>query len=221
MARGYGLTDISKSKRRPPREAQSEAEKTVHYWWYEYLRANVDYCMCCETNGASGVKELRKTYSHFGDVRSGDYLEWWEATGKKLFEVVPPAVKLYEQGVPLKGPHVLIAIPLELPMNESVDQLRTLLSRAVQFHREKIDARIAPRYVIEAGITPAQLQLNLQLYKAKLANPNGGWAMWAESAGLTHLEPVVLKKDVSRRIRIAQQIVAYAGKGVFPKYDKR
>jgi hypothetical protein len=49
-------------------------QRSPYYWWWAYLRRNIDYLDCCE-NGGNG--RLAWLYADFGDVRSDDFRTWW------------------------------------------------------------------------------------------------------------------------------------------------
>lgn len=63
-------------------------ERSVYYWWWQYLRRNKRYLKCC---AGSGEGSLATLYADFGDVRSGDFRDWWETgnRGAYLFAELP------------------------------------------------------------------------------------------------------------------------------------
>lgn len=58
-------------------------QRSPYYWWWAYLRRNVDYIRCCENGGAG---ELAALYSDFGDVREDNFHDWW-TVGSKGFNL--------------------------------------------------------------------------------------------------------------------------------------
>ena len=55
-------------------------ERSVFYWWWQYLRRNKEYIECCENDGNGKLANL---YKDFGDVRSNDFRAWWGGTSKR------------------------------------------------------------------------------------------------------------------------------------------
>jgi hypothetical protein len=55
---------------------------SVYYWWWQYLKRNVDYIQTCNEGGSGPCSKL---YLDFGDVRGDHFATWWRAKGKYLF----------------------------------------------------------------------------------------------------------------------------------------
>jgi hypothetical protein len=51
--------------------------ESPYYWWYMFLRLNLDYEKTCKSNGTGSYKEL---YEDFGDVYKKSFKEWWSDT---------------------------------------------------------------------------------------------------------------------------------------------
>lgn len=45
-----------------------------YYWWFMFLRLNVDYKATCEANGTGKCAEL---YKDFGDIHNLNFKQWW------------------------------------------------------------------------------------------------------------------------------------------------
>jgi len=45
-----------------------------YYWWFMFLRLNVDYKATCKAKGKGKCAEL---YRDFGDVHKASFKEWW------------------------------------------------------------------------------------------------------------------------------------------------
>jgi hypothetical protein len=52
---------------------ESAWQKSIYYWWWAYLKRNMEYLECCENNGEGKLANL---YADFGDVRGDDFKEW-------------------------------------------------------------------------------------------------------------------------------------------------
>ena len=70
--RGAGLINFPYS----PPTITEDVKVSVYYWWWEYLKRHSGYQTTCEQNGQA---EYSKLYADFGDVRGGDFWEWWKS----------------------------------------------------------------------------------------------------------------------------------------------
>jgi hypothetical protein len=52
----------------------SHWQRSVYYWWYEYLKRNTEYQKTCLQKGKGKCSEI---YKHFGDVNVLNFKEWW------------------------------------------------------------------------------------------------------------------------------------------------
>lgn len=68
-------------------------EASPYYWWFQYLKRNVDYLACCERGGEG---KHAKLYLDWGDVRTDDFIEWFDAYGTGLFREPHVPSKLTE-----------------------------------------------------------------------------------------------------------------------------
>lgn len=189
---------------------KSSWETTVYYWWWSYLKRNTDYVTCCESSGRGKLGQL---YKDFGDVRSGDFKQWWthkmgsETRGSFLFAEpsVEESVKTLQQGerAPSSKEALTVVFPLNFPKRFLERRFKTLLGvvhkgrRGVQLARNS-----KARYRIKGQPNIPSLAQGLMVYDAlleakrlKLRKPY--WQI-AQELKLTPLETRVSKTDSKR-----------------------
>jgi hypothetical protein len=133
----------TKSKPAP----KSAWENTVYYWWWAYLKRNVDYLACCESGGAGKLASL---YADFGDVRGDDFKAWWtskvegESRGAYLFAEpsVESSVKVLKGGEQAanEAEVLTVSLPLSFPKRFLERRFKAILSEA---HKGKRGVQLA------------------------------------------------------------------------------
>lgn len=77
----------------------SHVKVSVYYWWYEYLKRNVDYRNTCQNKGIGKCSAL---YDLFGDVHDISFRQWWtkDDRGAVLFaEPFTPTIRLIDPDI--------------------------------------------------------------------------------------------------------------------------
>jgi len=95
-------------------------QRSVYYWWFEYLKRNEGYRDTCKMHGVGNYAEL---YTLFGDVHANDFKAWWTESGRgvKLFAEPVASYELIELQQPISVSSVVnpdlvyLQVPLNLP----------------------------------------------------------------------------------------------------------
>ena len=147
-------------------------QRTVFYFWWEFLRRHEGYKDCCERGGSG---KYRKLYQDFGDVHEFDvFWKWWrvriasagnglDENGKKripnrgeyLF-AEPPArfITKADRVSNTRSDTLTVNIPLEVRTPQLVQQLRKLLN----VHQDRVrDARSVSRALYPVAIASPKL----------------------------------------------------------------
>ena len=215
-----------------------------YYWWWQYLRRNVDYLACCE---AGGKGELANIYADFGDVRDDDFKKWWIGgnRGALLFGEKPLGISLEE----LKSPSdwdptwpsdrvMVVAVPMEMLKRDLQRYFGQLLKKRHKGERGRkalsdSDASTA-RYPLMRNLTVRALERQLSVYDAVIASKTSpkritlamiGQALKLVPTAMPHRHDNiyeaaekrnVMGATVSRYFKEAERIIANTAKGQFP-----
>ena len=49
---------------------------SIYYWWWAFLKRNIDYAKTCKQLGRGKSAEL---YKDFGNIFKSDFLTWWRS----------------------------------------------------------------------------------------------------------------------------------------------
>ena len=149
-------------------------ENTVYYWWWAYLKRNLDYLACCESGGAGKLASL---YGDFGDVRGDDFKAWWvfkiegESRGAYLFAEpsVESSVKVLRKGeqAASEAEVLTVSLPLSFPKRFLERRFKAILSEAHKGKRGVQLARISKaKYRFEGQPNIPALKQGLMVYDA-------------------------------------------------------
>lgn len=209
---------------------------SVYYWWFEYLRRNVDYLETCERGGVGKCSDV---FGHFGDVRSIDFKTWWTEgdRGAVLFAEPPtPTIRVIspgggEQTGIQRENTVLIEVPLDLPITYLVRNFRQVVSKVHEGRKgRRQSAASRAMYVPTGRIDVAFLETALSVWDARNDNPKTPLWQIAQDlrlGGVNRLKDSdspsealdkknVLAATASRYYRKASLLIHNAGEGTFP-----
>ena len=208
---------------------------TVYYWWWAYLKRNVDYLETCSNNG---VGTCATAYNDFGDVRGDDFKAWWSQGGRGLHLFAEPraedSMRLLEtdEKALSREEALTVSIPLYLPRKLIERRFKQLLDAHHTGKRgRQLAKRSKARYRIQGQPNVPALRLGLQIYDYKQSNPHLAlWEIGNAIPGVLRVqkinvgdgrEDLLLKKralaaTVSRYLRRVHESVQGAGLGVFP-----
>lgn len=214
----------------------SHWQRSVYYWWYEYLKRNTEYQKTCLQKGKGKCSEI---YKHFGDVNVLNFKEWWTENDRGAVLFANPLQHaicvLNNERVekpPLKKDNVLILeIPMDLPINHLIKQIRKIISKN---HSGKRGVRhgSSSKALFQASgkIDVLFLRIALSCWDARRENPKKPlWKIGQEcgiggrnritqsdtSATITDKKNI-LGATVSRYIRKANRMIKLTGEGRFP-----
>ena len=232
----------NKANPRPLKDQQV----SPYYWWWAYLKRNVEYIACCERGGKG---KLSKLYADFGDVRGDDFKLWWSENerGRQLFaepQSVHEVIELKSKDEWLdewnSESTMIIALPLEWNKRALHKRLIALIKKRHKRGRGKLAMRGKETsdalYPIARNSNVNSLKIGLAVYEAvESRNKEGKKSTYYEigvslklvrTALPTALELKSGKRDagsvnsmtvaVSRHYGRAKQVIANVAKGVFP-----
>lgn len=212
----------------------------MYYYWYLYLKQNTDYQETC-INGGKGP--CSKLYDDFGDIYNVDFKAWW-MDRRHLF-AEPPAVWPQANGKQASTPQIAhFTVDLTKKRSRILDEMRSLLTvMQDELAQERVES--AARYPVATNPVLNSLQAHLVTWEFRKMNPDVHPAQIADMAGVRvnhvvdgvtveiarinkiDVEPIVSEirlrklKAVSRHIKVAEQYIENAGKGVFPVRHSR
>jgi hypothetical protein len=163
---------------------------SVYYWWYEYLRRNIDYKKTCNLQGKGG--KCTKLYEQFGNVHEGDFKSWWTSDdrGAILFADPPTpnisvikSVELHSDF--LSGKNIVLNVPLNLPVTFLVKNFRKILVKHHTGKRGHTQARMSTaRFVPRGKVDVGFLEIALLVWDEKTANPKKPLWQIAQDVGI-------------------------------------
>jgi len=210
-------------------------KRSVYYWWYEYLRRNLNYRNTCARGGKG---KLAKLYKDFGDITTLDFKMWWSMNdrGATLFaEPVRPSIQLVSDSTVNskadQADSLVLRVPLNLPINFLVKSFREIVAK---HHKGRRGIRSAigtnALYKATGKIDVQFLEIALMVWDAREAEPKK--PLWQIAQDLRIGGPnrilasdppsvVTDKKNTlaaltSRYYRKANQMIANTALGRFP-----
>jgi len=216
-------------------------QRSVYYWWWEYLRRNQAYRLVCEKGGRVTNGILRRLYADFGNVHDVSFYEWWSEgrRGAELFANPRhhATVEVLQSGSVVSSDERLITIsmPLTLPkrfLKKKVDSILEAVHpsrRGVQYAKQS-----QAKYRYRAQPNVASLRSTLAVYDAIMLSRSEAmktpyWKIAVDlnlaasshpldgdSASVLTAKKVVLSATVGRMYKRALKMIDNAGKGVFP-----
>ena len=154
----------------------SPIQKSVFYYWYEFLRRNTDYKKTCKNNGKG---KLAKLYKDFGNVHANDgkndldsFWIWWKKHAY-LFaqDSSRRIVEMKDVTHPNEDADLVISVPLELSRSEIKRQFQHMLNK----HEKRAEtARAADTAPYPVYTKPVVMKLHqvLAIYDAVTADPD-------------------------------------------------
>lgn len=218
-------------------------QNTVYYWWWAYLKRNVDYIACCDSGGKGKLAQL---YADFGDVRGDDFKAWWttkrngEDRGAYLFAEpsVESSVKVLKEGekAPGETEALTLSLPLNFPKRFLERRFKTLLS---EVHKGKRGIQLArtskAKYRFEGQPNIPALKQGLMVYDALkelegvkpkkpqwlIAQelrivPKSMWVEQTDTTGVAAGKKNVLTAIVGRYKKRVSQAIFKTTSGIFP-----
>ena len=224
---------------------------SVYYYWWEYMRRNERYRLICEWHAARDDVQLstatefeRQLYADFGDVHGTDFREWWV----QHFQLFASG-QIVSVTTDVTGEPVEEITTLHIAGRMEALTVPKLFTQATAFHYvDEILIRyreVSAKYGAWGRYVLPTLQTHLDVWDAKLANPNAHDADIADLAGLVvahgydEAEITRMKADglmvkdldravrrakqlaVQRHLRIARQYIDNLMTGWFPMRSKR
>ena len=229
-------------KPRPP----SGWERSVYYWWWEYLRRHVGYRRCCERGGVGAYSAL---YRDFGDVHATDFKAWWSSSvggrerGVVLFAEPNAPLELREIGssdewdTSWSAETVLVAaVPLSQSKRHLQRRFAALLAKRHKGRRGRPNTKTsAAKYPVYRKFSVPALRQMLAVYDLRKAEAGLTLAEIGQrlrlvkrampSKGDTPKDAAakrnVLNTTVGRYLKHAAAIIANTGRGNFPQATQK
>jgi len=144
---------------------------SVYYWWWEYLRRNVEYQIASKSTDKGRFAALFEDFGVLGD----DFKTWWSERGVHLF-AEPPAeetVRVLEQGEIVPNGTLTITFPLNLPKKHLEKRFKELLMKEHQGKRGRQMAKLSQaRYRFKGQPNLHAIELGLRVYDHRMKNPD-------------------------------------------------
>jgi hypothetical protein len=216
-------------------------QRSVYYWWFEYLRRHEGYALTCKRGGKG---KFSKLYAEFGDVHEADFKTWWttDNRGVELF-AEPKSVSELQlvqlddlQGIAPDPIVAYVQVPLNLPKRFLKQEFAKLLLKHHQGQRGVRHARSSnARYPVHGQPNMPALRVTLQVYDLKKAEPELKLWQIGERLRLFQFAQIAADGDtpltiankrnimaatVSRYLRKAQAMIDNVAVGIFPKPTK-
>ena len=229
-----GARPSKKKLPNPPFKGAKPWQRSVFYYWWEYLRRHEGYRKCCENNGKGTYSKL---YRDFGDIHAVEFWPWWTSRGQYLFsEPVPLYVEkiTIEAAKKLSENQILVSVPLTQSMAVTTRQLKRVLLPLLKKQRiEKKKSRAM--YPVASKPILSALHQHLRIYDLHKANPKLPYHEIADLAGIIvetgyaksagdednadtkHLKTMV----VGRHLTIAKAYIENVALGKFPYRAKK
>lgn len=202
-------------------------ERSVYYYWWAFLRENRDYIAHCENGGEGPMGPL---YRKFKDVRDGDFMGWWVATGRLLFcELLERTVRVHEPDADGRialenaGNQMIITFPKDGDPSRILAEVKARILAEQDAYVEKSESQAT--YPVERNPVLSALHKRLTVWKLRKENPDVPLHRIAQMAGLkfsykgdspTQRGIVALKYH-----KEAECLIKYVGQGRFPVYNEK
>ena len=221
-------------------------ERSVYYWWYEYLKRNNDYRLTCE-NGGKG--KLAGLYEEFGDVYASNFKDWWTEDGRGVKLFAEPVVNhdLIELTQPLTADDlsnpdlIYLQVPKNLPKRYLKQQFDKIIrkyhsgKRGDTYARRKRQGDFKERYKVQGQPNIPALRIALSVHDYRKEHPELTLYQIGKDLKLFQKEQLVLPTDfrkdasdkrnvvaatVSRYLRVARNMIDNVALGKFPDAKK-
>ena len=108
---------------------------SIYYWWWAFLKRNIDYAKTCKQLGRGKSAAL---YNDFGNIFKSDFLTWWRSH-KGLFA---ERSSLAQNEDVLKGDDIILyQIDLKRPLSQIQEEIKRLhmQAHAIMALSDKLD----------------------------------------------------------------------------------
>mgnify|MGYP006138194319 FL=1 len=213
---------------------------SIYYWWWAFLKRNVDYQNSC---AKSGRGKLAALYRDFGNVFEADFLTWW-SSHKKLFAERSALVKV---GAPQQDDDtILYQLDPTRPLNHIWEEIQALhLQAHAIMPAKRSKASSTAQYPVFANVSAHTLHRVLSIWDLRFTNPEASVYELGILAGYkANLMPiskfgetrtrraldtqaynkrvrVSIANQANRYLRTAAQYIENVGLGEFPKAHRR
>jgi hypothetical protein len=151
-------------------------KRSVYYWWWEYLRRNVDYKATCDNFGVGACADL---YEDFGDVFSVDFKTWWSSNdrGAKLF-ANQSSIKSLEIVTEfnfdsIAPDEILLKVNINIPRKHLETKFKSFLDKNHKGKRGFQDAKKSNAlYKFKGQPNLGSLELTLMIYDLRIMYPD-------------------------------------------------
>jgi len=115
-----------------------DAEQSVYYWWWKFLRLSSVYWYARHTGFTPADPVVARAYEQAGDLSSKWFGTWWERTGREVFAEAkrPAAVRVVDlealDSVELYEKSLIVEIPLTIRKATIVSQIKKILEQKVE-----------------------------------------------------------------------------------------
>jgi hypothetical protein len=165
--------------------SQSNLERSIYYWWWAYLKRNIEYMNYCEKPKYNSTSYLSNLYRDFGDIRSNDFRNWFGGKNQKgpyLFgEREISKINLFELkdssdwGKDWNKDIHVIALNTKIGKTRLKRYFNSYLQRLFKDKKNLTRARIridrgTSRYTLHQNFNVKSLKKNLEVYDEIIKN---------------------------------------------------
>ena len=213
---------------------------SIYYWWWAFLKRNIDYAKTCKQLGRGKSAAL---YNDFGNIFKSDFLTWWRSH-KGLFA---ERSSLAQNEDVLKGDDIILyQIDLKRPLSQIQEEIKRLHMQAhAIMPGERTKPSSTAKYPIFANVSSHTLHRVLNIWDLRCTNPDASAYELGVLAGYkanflstptmketrtrraldtqAHNKRVriTISNQVNRYLRTAVQYIDNVGCGEFPKAQNR
>jgi hypothetical protein len=221
-------------------EELRDARNSLAYWWFRCLQAHDEYQYCCKHRGRGSMASM---YADFGDVFELDFTKWWSRHGRTIFAETKPfkRVRTVQSRADLRDLDVWNEdkLILEIPLTVTKQTVMRQIEQAV---KKAYDGRVidvmqfatARRKVLKNKIRTSTIE---QLLYIKSLRDTWPAVTLYELGVKADIELNLMSRtkgevpdEATRRRRMtiavrrlltnAERLVANAGMGKFPSFQK-
>ncbi len=227
------LDEVSEDKLpNMPYNSAKAHERSVYYYWWLFLKENVEYIATCENDGQGSKSSL---YEDFGDLRGDCFMDWWKGGGRLLF-CEPPEEEITRYlslpTKPIERDRVLLSVPVTGDLDRTMSELRKMLKPAFDHVRKKrlhrrdtTNSYSRARYPVFTKPVLTALHDRLMVFRARNERPSASLYELGEITGIVS-RTTGDKHDADHRNRVralvgralneAKALVHNVGEGRFP-----
>ena len=156
------------------KSSRKTGANSVYYWWWAYLKRNMDYLACCESGGKGRFESF---YQDFGDVRGDDFKAWWQQNNRGVSLFAEPraedTVRVLTAGEAVldESEALTLSLPLNLPKRFLIRRCRELIGKIEGAKRgERYARKSQASYLIKGQPNIPALRRALKVYDAVQAS---------------------------------------------------